>query len=464
VRSRDYRLYLNAEYRKRHGRVPTGQALTEGIEAIEAHARKAHEHEAFVRVAAVDDKVYLDLANEAWTVVEIDAAGWRVITRSPVYFVRPRGLRALPDPQPCNGIHGIAKLQALVNLRGDDFIIYVSWIVACLQGLGSYPILMLSGEHGTAKTSAVRIAVDLVDPGKITVSGPPRSEEDLAIAASKRHVLAYDNLSKILDRLADSLCRLSTGGGLQKRSLYTNDEQHLIVVRRPIVLTGIPDLTSRADLADRAIVAVLQPIPEGARLTEKELSAKFEDSRAEILGAVLNGVSLALRDRARQAEAMKQKPRMTDFAVWAAAAAPAFGWTADDFLQAYTRNREEAVERVLEADPVADAVIDFTGQAAIWKPAEFRDGSVDWARHVWKNPATALLRELGNLVPDDTRRERSWPKDGTHLSERLRRLAPALRTKGIMVDFGRARVELPDGGNGKVRRFVSITVRTEDVV
>jgi hypothetical protein len=106
VRSRDYRLHLSTEYRNRHGRVPTGQALAEGIEAIEAAARGGSEHEAFVRVARAGGKIYLDLVNEARTVVQIDAAGWRVIGNPPVHFIRPRGLRALPDPRPCSGEDG----------------------------------------------------------------------------------------------------------------------------------------------------------------------------------------------------------------------------------------------------------------------------------------------------------------------------------------------------------------------
>ena len=451
VRSRDYRLYLNSEYHKRHGRVPTATALSEGIEAIEAEARNGNEHEAFVRVAGAGGKVYLDLANEAWTVVEIDAAGWRVIDRPPVRFIRPRGLRALPDPQPGNGLDGSAKLQVLVNLHGDDFRLYVSWIVACLMPAGPYPILVLSGEHGAAKSSTVKIGRDLIDPGKVKLSGPPHSEPDLAIAASKRHVLAYDNLSAIPEWLADALCRLATGGGLQKRMLFTDDEQNLLAVCCPIALAGIPDLTSRADLADRAIVAVLRSIPEDARLTEEELSALFEQSAPEILGAVLNGAALALRDRARQAKAMTQKPRMADFAVWAAAAAPAFGWTADEFLQAYARNRQEAVARVLEADPVAEAVIEFAEQAYSWGPFKFRDGTEDRSVRVWKDTATALLGELGTLAPEEIRRERSWPKDATRLAGCLRRAAPALRTQGIEVERFRER-------SGEMRRVVRITV------
>ena len=452
VRSRDYRLLLSSEYRNRHGRVPTGQALAEGIEAIEAEARNSGEREAFVRLAAAGDKIYLDLANESWTVVEIDAAGWRVIGRPPVYFVRPRGLRALPDPRACSGPDGIAKLQALVNLQGDDFLLYVSWILACLRARGPYPILALSGEHGAAKSMAVRIARDLVDPGKVKLSGPPRSEQDLAIAASKRHVVAYDNLSRIDGWLADALCRLATGGGLQTRMLFTDDEQHLIDVCRPIAVTGIPDLTSRADFADRAIVAVLKPITEG-RLEADEVLAQFETSAPEILGALLTGVSQALRDRAQQSKTITQKPRMADFAVWAAAAMSAFGWTAAEFLRAYEANRQEAVARVLEADPVAEAVIAFARQAYSWE--RFGEGTVDESVRVWKGTAGALLGALAQLVPEDTRRERGWPPDGARLSGRLRRVAPALRTKGNRLDFGRCR-------EGTVHRLISVTVPDDD--
>ena len=418
VRSRDYRLYLNSEYHKRHGRVPTATALSEGIEAIEAEARNGNEHEAFVRVAGAGGKVYLDLANEAWTVVEIDAAGWRVIDRPPVRFIRPRGLRALPDPQPGNGLDGSAKLQALVNLHGDDFRLYVSWIVACLMPAGPYPILVLSGEHGAAKSSTVKIGRDLIDPGKVKLSGPPHSEPDLAIAASKRHVLAYDNLSAIPEWLADALCRLATGGGLQKRMLFTDDEQNLLAVCCPIALAGIPDLTSRADLADRAIVAVLRSIPEDARLTEEELSALFEQSAPEILGAVLNGAALALRDRARQAKAMTQKPRMADFAVWATACETAL-WPTGTFARAYAANREAAIESIIDADPIAAFVRELMS-----------------SRSFWTGSAADLLRislERTGQISNGA----AWLKNPGALAGHLRRAQTFLRALGIDIAFNR---------------------------
>jgi hypothetical protein len=321
--------------------------------------------------------------------------------------------------------------------------------------------LVLSGEQGTAKSTAVRIACDLVDPGKVKISGPPRSEQDLAVAASKRQVLAYDNLSEIGGWLADALCRLATGGGLQKRMLYTDDEQNLIAVCRPVAVTGIPDLTTRGDLADRAIVLVLDRIGKAQRRRESELWAAFEESAPVILGTLLDGVARALRDEKCRAEAMEEMPRMADFAAWAAAAAPAFGWTAEDVLRAYKENQDEAIERVIEADPVTEALIEFAKQAYSWEP----DSDNPSNRRVWKGTPGALLAEIAKLVPEEVRRDRGWPKDATRLSGRLRRAAPSLSTKNIVIDrLDKQRADLGDGRKGNSYRMFKITAPLPDDV
>jgi hypothetical protein len=146
---------------------------------------------------------------------------------------------------------------------------------------------------------------------------------------------------------------------------------------------------------------------------------------------------------------MKQKPRMADFAALAEAAAPALGWTAADFRRAYKRNQEEAVDRVLEADPVAEAIIEFARQA------------YGWGERTWEGTMTTLLEEIGKLVAEETRREKAWPKDATRLSGRLRRASPALRTRGIKIKFGRKHDEpLPDGRR-PVRRIVTMHVEAK---
>ena len=86
--------------------------------------------------------------------VKIDAAGWHVISNSPVRFIRPRGLRPLPEPKKSTNFAGIRKHGELVNFKGDRFRLYVGWIVGCLRPGGPYPVLVLSGEQGTPKSEA----------------------------------------------------------------------------------------------------------------------------------------------------------------------------------------------------------------------------------------------------------------------------------------------------------------------
>ena len=70
--------------------------------------------------------------------------------------------------------------------------------------------------------------------------------------------------------------------------------------------------------------------PEQKRQTEAKLWEAFEAERPVILGALLDAVSASLRNQSRVR--LPRMPRMADFAVRAAAAAPALGWSAEDFL------------------------------------------------------------------------------------------------------------------------------------
>jgi hypothetical protein len=122
------------------------------------------------------------------------------------------------------------------------------------------------------------------------------------------------------------------------RQLYSDDELAIFDAMRPILITGIEGAATRGDLVDRAIVVEQPAIPDSQRLSEREFWRQFELARPRILGALLDAAALALRDR--DSIRLPGRPRMADFAVTAAAAAPAIGWTAEEFLEAYTLNRE----------------------------------------------------------------------------------------------------------------------------
>ncbi len=79
----------------------------------------------------------------------------------------------------------------------------------------------------------MRVLVALTDPAVVELRTLPKDERDLAIAASRWWVLAFDNLSYVSPQMSDAMCRLATGGGLGTRQLYTDDGEVLFDAKRP---------------------------------------------------------------------------------------------------------------------------------------------------------------------------------------------------------------------------------------
>src|SRR5207253_8030554 len=107
------------------------------------------------------------------------------------------------------------------------------------------------------------------------------------------------------------------------------------------------------DLADRAMFLTLEPIPQERRRPEQELWTAFTKERPRILGVLLDAVVQGLRMLPQTR--LDKLPRMADFALWATACETAL-WPAGVFWSAYCGNRDEAVEGVIEADPIATIV------------------------------------------------------------------------------------------------------------
>src|SRR5262249_27799262 len=140
-----------------------------------------------------DGRTYLDLADKDWRAVGIGPDGWRGVAAAPVRFRRAAGMLPLPIPQRGGSIEGLA---ALLNIPApDEFVLVVAWLVAALQRGGPYPLLVIAGEQGSAKTVLTKFLRALIDPNVAPTRAPPREERDLMIAANNGHILAFDNLS-----------------------------------------------------------------------------------------------------------------------------------------------------------------------------------------------------------------------------------------------------------------------------
>src|SRR5262249_23452695 len=316
---------------------------------LEARAGAGPEHPVYVRVAEAEGKVYVDLADEHCRVVEVDPDGWRVLDRSPVRFRRAAGMRALPEP-----VRGgtIEELRRLITVEYDRaWRLLVAWLLMAFSPRGPYPVLVLGGEHGAAKTWTANRLRDLVDPNEAPNRSEPREPRDLMIAARNGWVLAFDNISDLPAWLSDGLCRLATGSGFATRELYSDDDEVIFAATRSIIVNGIGEVVARPDLLDRCVLLTLPPITEDRRRDERELFAAFHEARPRILGALLDAVSTALRRR--DTLRLSHAPRLADFTRWVTAAEPGLGWPTGTFMEAYYSNRAEAHDLALEGSVMA---------------------------------------------------------------------------------------------------------------
>jgi hypothetical protein len=138
---------------------------------------------------------------------------------------------------------------------------------------------------------------------------------------------------------------------------------------------------------------MLTPIAERQRRPETALWQEFEFARPHILGALLDAAAQGLHMLPRVR--LKRLPRMTDFALWATACESAFR-PAGTLEAAYSNNRCAAIEKIIDADPVA---------------AHVREIMADRAQ--WTGSASDLLQVGTNRS--------GWPKNPRALAGRLRR-------------------------------------------
>jgi hypothetical protein len=399
-------------------RAAAPSAMKNAIRSLAACAKfEGERREVHLRAAEFGDRIYLDLSDAEWRNVEVSSAGWRVVGDAPVRFRRTPNMRALPVPQRGGSID---QLRHLVNLTDNDFVLFVAVLLDALCPGRPHPILFLTGEEGSAKSTAAAIARSLIDPNETPLRTLPGTVRDLFVSVHNSRMLVFDNVSRIPPSISDALCQISSGSGFATRRLHSNSAEYLVGGSRPVILTGLENSITRSDLADRAVVLRLMPIERQRRCSDEELWNEFECERSRIFGVLLDCLATGLREMPRLH--LRQPPRMADFALWSVACEKAFA-APGAFLVAFEASAAEATEVVLENDPVSIAIRTFMLEQTSWN-----------------GTAAQLLHELAMHDTAEARptRWRTWPRDAASFGKALRGAAASMRKVGIEISFGRA--------------------------
>ena len=208
LKSSAFHDWLVAEYLSESNEVPSESAVRQVLRVLEARARFDDDKPTvYVRVGRDREDEgsshYIDLGDSSGQAIKICASGWSIIERPSVHFWRPQGL--LPLPVPAND-GSIELLRPFVNLGESSFRLLVAWMAAALRPVGPYPILVIHGEQGSAKTTLAKIIRQLIDPQTAAVLAEPGSTRDLMATALNGWLLAFDNISVLPPWLSDGLC------------------------------------------------------------------------------------------------------------------------------------------------------------------------------------------------------------------------------------------------------------------
>lgn len=368
-----------------------------------------------------DGKHAISITPEDWSVQDV-----------PIAFLHHRHQKPQCLPERHNDC-SIEPLRDLMSEFKDDreWLVVMAYIVSLYVPDIPKPLLNISGDNGSGKTLTARRIVDLVECSSLENGLPViKNGQELMRLANKNAILLLDNLSNVSLSLSDELCRISTGASLAKRSLYTDDEDWICEVCRPVIITGIPStLLQREDILDRTIPIKVSRISETRRRTQSELDSEFARLKPYLLGSIYNTLSKALKLLPHVK--LEKLPRLADWAKLCYAICESMdGHTGQEFLGAYQYILDRQTDMAVESSLVCQACRLLVSQTGKW------EGTASQLYEI-KLPFNGLVGYEDDyearcyLVnhPD-------WPKSPATLGKELERCKTTLEKIGINVKHG----------------------------
>lgn len=418
---------------KRYGRIPRSQAVGEAITAMQGEAADAPSLPVHLRVANYNGSTWIDTGGD--DVLLLAAGGCSKIRMGDcgVSFRRTPVMEPLPEPDDTvldDWVGALADLWTLLNVQGAYRLLLLGWMVhGIIREVDDFPMLLIQAEQGSGKSFLLRTVARLLDPSKDNGGALPQNEDALAVTALNARLLLFDNINRIPPSKSDLLCRVSTGGTVRRRKLYTDATEGVYSVRRPVVITGINLGTMNNDLAERVVKIEMKRPTDSQRRALADLEADWTEKRGRIYAGLLILAAQVQDVIASGRVDDVEVPRMTGYGRVLAAIDLLFGERDDTptthCLQAY-RDQQKGMSLEMVSDEPAWIALD---QNRIMFTQELEDMT-----------SGDLLRKLRPTFSLDSRQLGTWkkpPESAADLTRDLDRIGPALRDAGWTLTYRR---------------------------
>ena len=397
--------------------------------ALEAVALDAKTIPVFLRTAPYKDEIVINPCWESGQVIHIRSDGYSIIDMPVdagfVFLHRDPAIHAMPVP-----IAGgdIEKLQQFLNLENSADLRLVPAVVASLLlPKPDYPVVVFTGEKGTAKTTAAELMKSIIDPSELSEGiKPPKETRTLFVHARREHIVYVDNVNTLTEDQSADYSRLVQGAGHVERGLYTNMDATVFKTANPVLMTAIDSVTAKTDLVDRSYVFKFAFIPDTKRKEKEVIKSEFAEYAPGLLGLFLDGLVSVLKNKAevRKSDVVTQKglPRNAGNAIALISMAKVFNSTHEDMHAALLFNTNESDRKIIEDCVWADRYIKFISSQLNGKWEGTNGNLLDILTNLEIKDRTSKPGAPANVTPPD-----GWPKTPLLFAKSMNAVLPSLR-------------------------------------
>lgn len=216
------------------------------------------------------------------------------------------------------------------------------------QLLPTKPIVAFIGPKGSGKTMAQRILLKVLFGSGFDVTSITK-EDDFDAAVTANYIVAFDNVDGRIDWLNDKLAHTATGKMIQKRKLYTTNENIRFFPKCFLMLNARNPRFKREDVTDRLLLFRTEPI--SSKRSEAEIITEVMKYRVEIWSELLNRLNTIVKAFAEEPENFTTAFRIADWAKTAWRIAEIHG-KGEQFLALLSKMETAQSEFLLEDDPI----------------------------------------------------------------------------------------------------------------
>lgn len=374
--------------------------------------KKGYEVELSVRFGGNDEEIYYQLSEEK--LVKIDGKKYEVIDNDSPMFRWHKNMLKQTLPQRSNANH-LKDIFEFINIDKEQKLIFMVYLISLFIPNIPKPILVLSAERGSGKTTATKLIKSLVDPSLLETTKLPYNEVDLSQVLDHSALINFDNISNISHKQSDILCRAYSGEAIMTRQLYSNDDEFILKYKRAIIINGIDCPINKSDLMDRTIIIDLKRIVPTARRTESSIYKQWEEKKPQLLHNIFEVISKSIQIHSNTK--LDELQRFADWQEWGYAIAEAIQTNlGTKFLQDISKVVARQNEEVIDNNVYIQVVMQFMSD-----------------KGVWKGTTKELCDSLKLLESTYDTRTFSTP---SVLSKRLKEQKSIFESQGLMINTG----------------------------